>query len=54
MEGQFIITYQIRYIRGLVGKLRLELDEKRQLWLYQDFNQNIDDLRDLSGSNLRI
>ncbi|KLL05314.1 MAG: transposase [Mycoplasmataceae bacterium RV_VA103A] len=47
-EGQFIITYPIRYTHGLVGKLELSLDEKGQFWLYQGFNQNIADLREVA------
>ena len=50
----FLNNYSIPYIRGLVGRLKLKWDGKRQCWLYQDFNQNIDNLRDVEEEGLSL
>ena len=45
-EDCFLNNYPIRYTPNLVGKLKLLWDNKQRWKLYQDFNQNIADLKE--------
>jgi transposase len=43
----FINNYRINYISGLVGRLKLSWDKNEQCKLYQGFDQNIADLKEV-------
>lgn len=45
-EDKFISNYPIPYTPDLIGKLLLSWDKKKRCKLYQDFNQNIANLKE--------